>query len=87
VRGLIFLLSALLVVSALALVSVRHLYRLDFIALRDLQKEHDTLQVEWRQLLVENRTLALHRRVEATARKELNMRVPAPERMVVVDLR
>lgn len=86
-KGIVVLLTALLIVSALALVSVRHAYRLDFVALRDLQKEHDALQVEWRQLLVENRTLSLHRRVEAAARTELKMRVPAPERMVVVDLR
>lgn len=85
-RSLIMVLCLVLMMSSFALVFVRHQNRIEFVQYRKLQRQHDDLQVKWRQLLVENRTLSLHQRVESTAREKLAMGMPSPDRTVVVDL-
>lgn len=50
-----------------------------------LQLENNGMQVEWGQLLLEQSTWGSYNRVEQLAGKKLNMRVPSPSEIVMVE--
>ena len=52
--------------------------------LQALVREHDQLQVQWGQLLLEKSTWGSYARVEQTARTQLDMYLPAVQEIVVV---
>ena len=70
---------ALVLVSALSVVWSRHTTRSLFIELQSLRGERDELDIQWQQLKIEQSAWATHARVEQTARSVLNMVVPKPE--------
>ena len=77
-------LFAILIACALALVTAQHKARKLYV---DLQKEQELakrLEVEWGQLQLEQRTWAMHGRIEKIAAEKLNMRVPPSSRIQVV---
>ena len=78
------LLLLVCVVSALMVVHFAHLNRQATIAQDMLYQQRDQLDIEWRNLLLEQRALAEHSRVEDIARNRLNMVRPAGERDVTV---
>lgn len=82
-RRLVILVLAL-IVSAMAVIEVRHRSRVFYADLQVLQAERDKLNVEWSQLLLEEGAWSQHRRIEVTARTELNMQLPSAEDIVVV---
>jgi cell division protein FtsL len=59
--------------------SSRHLLN----SLQDLEKQRNRLQVEWRQLLLEQSSLVSQGKVEDTAIAELGMEVPDMNKVVV----
>jgi len=72
--------------TALAVIYSAHRARELFRELEQARREHNEIQVEWRQLLLERSTLSSHARVESMAGNELRMRPPADElNMVVVE--
>ncbi|MHB8254840.1 MAG: cell division protein FtsL [Acidiferrobacter sp.] len=73
-----------LFVSALALVDIRSRYLLLFAHEQRLMSQKDALHVEWGRLLLEQGTLAEHRRVDHIARSKLNMVMPDPRRIVLL---
>jgi len=77
-------LAAVVTGSALAVVDARHEARQLFIALQELNRDRDELNIEWRQLQIERSTWAAHARVEQLAREELSMSVPAPADIEIV---
>lgn len=77
-------LMAAVFVSGLGVVYASHQSRTKFIELQTLQEQRDRLTVDWGRLQLEQSTWATHGRVEAEARKQLNMRLPAPEAVVIV---
>ena len=72
------------VMSALALVSARHETRKLFAELQQLQAERDRLDIDWGRLQIEQSTWATHGRVEQVAREELDMRLPPPAEIRMV---
>ncbi|TVQ47080.1 MAG: cell division protein FtsL [Gammaproteobacteria bacterium] len=82
--AVIVLLFAAVVVSALAGVTARHESRQLFIELQRLESERDRLQVDWGRLQIEQGALATHGRIEAVVRRELMMRSPRPEDIMIV---
>jgi cell division protein FtsL len=52
-----------------------------------LLQERDRLDIEWRNLLLEEQSRSEHSRVTRMATKELNMRRPLPKEEVVVRVR
>ena len=52
-------------------------------SLQDLEKQRNRLQVEWRQLLLEQSSLVAQGKVEAMAIAELGMEVPDMDKVVV----
>ncbi|GAA0580297.1 cell division protein FtsL [Halomonas salifodinae] len=74
------LLVALLVggtlVSAVAVVASSHLTREQYARLQRLEREHNQLQTEWGQLLLEESAWSSPARVERLAVERLEMRLP-----------
>jgi cell division protein FtsL len=79
------ILVALVVSSALGVVSAQHQARKLFTELEREQKRAHGLEVEWGQLQLEQSTWASHARVERFARERLGMAVPAPGQVLVVE--
>lgn len=78
--GLRLLLVMLLVLaclgSALAVITTSHLTRVQYADLQRLQSEHQQLQTEWGQLLLEDSAWSSPARVEGLAEERLEMRLP-----------
>lgn len=72
------------IVSAYAVVELRHRNRLMFVELQSLTQKRDMLNIEWGQLLLEQGAWSEHRRVEETARARLGMALPSADQVVVV---
>lgn len=84
-RWLIGALAAAVFASAVALVYVQHAGRQAFERHQKLVAERDRLDVEWGQLQLELGTLATHGRIERVARERLNMTMPDPDEIVIVE--
>ena len=78
------LLLLLSIVSALAIVHFAHLNRQLTIAQDKMYQQRDQLDIEWRNLLLEQRALAEHSRVEDIARNKLQMVRPGGAQDIVV---
>lgn len=79
----IFLVIAL-VFCGLGIVTSQHEARKLFISLEKEQGLAEQLAIEWNQLLLEQRTWAMHGHVEKIARGQLDMIVPAPQSVRVI---
>ncbi len=84
-RSIIAALLALVIISACALVYVRHQHRVTFVALQELLQQRDQLNIQWGQLLLEQSTFSFHHYVNTTARARLGMRLPQPEAIITLD--
>ena len=80
----IVLLSVVVIVNALSIVYIAHLNRQLTAERDDLLSYRDTLDREWRQLVIEQNSLTEHSRVERIAQEQLGMRDVAPEQEVLV---
>lgn len=73
-------LAAALVACALLVVNSQYQARRLFIELERAQAAARQLEIEWAQLQLDQSTLAKHSRIEANARRDLNMVPVTPER-------
>ncbi|MCW8091634.1 cell division protein FtsL [Alteromonas sp. ASW11-130] len=78
------LLYLMVLVSAFAVILSTHNNRQQIIALEKHMQEKDALDVQWRNLVLEQRALTEHNRIEALVEKHLNMRRPTVDEEVVV---
>lgn len=74
------LLTAALVFCALSLVNSQYEARRLFIELERAQAVARQLDIEWAQLQLDQSTLGKHARIEANARRDLNMVALTPAR-------
>lgn len=81
------MLLALVVVTALSVIGLRHESRLAFAQLQSLNTQRDELDIEWGKLLLEQGAWSQNQRVEDIAQKNLGMALPASKEVVVLDLR
>ena len=72
--------TVMLVLCALSLVNAQYHARSLFIELERAQASARQLDIEWAQLQLDQSTLGKHARIEATARRELNMLPVTPGR-------
>lgn len=72
------------VISAIANIYAKHESRKSFTELQVLISERDQLEVEWGRLQIEQGTWSTYARVEQLARKQMNMRIPAPEQTMLL---
>jgi len=69
-------LAVLVMISAIAVVQVKHRNRELTTELDQLRVEHERLDMEWSQLQLEQATLAQHGRVDTLARTQFGMIEP-----------
>lgn len=74
------ILTAALVVCALLVVNAQYRARSLFIELERAQALARQLDIEWAQLQLDQSTLGKHARIEANARRDLNMIALTPAR-------
>lgn len=79
-------LVCLVLISAAAVISVRHQNRLAFVALQKQEQRHDELQAEWGRLMLEKATWTRQHNVADDARKRLEMAAPTADRTVTLQL-
>lgn len=82
----ILLLGMLVLGNAVAVVYTSHISRTQTSELDKLLQERDRLDIEWRNLLLEEQSQAEHSRITRIATKELDMIRPLPNEEVVVRL-
>ncbi len=80
----ILLLALLVLGNAVAVVYTSHVSRSLTTQWDQLLQERDRLDIEWRNLLLEEQSQAEHSRITRIATKELNMSRPLPSEEVVV---
>ena len=81
------LLYLMVVSTAMAVVLGSHLNRKQNMAMESLMQQKDELDVEWRNLVLEQRALTEHNRIENEVEKQLNMYRPSADEEVVVKLK
>ena len=79
-----FLLLAALTACALGLVTSQHQARKLYVELQKEQEIAKQLDVEWGQLQLEQRTWAMHSRIEKISARELGMQRPTAARTQIV---
>ncbi|GAA6166263.1 cell division protein FtsL [Sessilibacter corallicola] len=72
------------VISALAVVYTTHNVRVSTNSLAQAKAESSELQLQWGQYLLERSTWASYSRIEKIAAGELEMALPEPEEIIVV---
>ncbi|QDE29599.1 MULTISPECIES: cell division protein FtsL [Shewanella] len=80
----VLLLSVLVVLNGVAVVYTSHVTRKLITQWDQLLQEQDRLDIEWRNLLLEEQSQSEHSRVTRMATKELNMSRPLPKEEVII---
>lgn len=70
--------------SSLGVVFSTHQARLLFVELQGLQKIRDEMNTQWGRLQLEQSTWATHGRIEKIANNKLDMVIPPPGAVVIV---
>jgi len=81
---LLFLLSAAVLASGIAVVYARQQHRQAYVQLNRLQKQRDELNIEFSRLQLEQATWAETNRIEQVATERLGMSFPAQSELLVV---
>ena len=86
-RTIIFILFALVFVSAISVVYVTYYQRKLFMSLQLLQQQKDKMNIEWGKLQLEENTWSTTSRIEKIATKQLKMQVPESEYTIFIGLK
>jgi cell division protein FtsL len=83
---LAYALLVLVVMSAFSVIYFTHLNRQSTSSLEILLSERDALDIEWRNLLLEQNSLAEHSAIESKAERLLKMKRPDSKTEVIVSI-
>lgn len=83
---LIYFILLLVVLSAFSVIYFTHLNRQTTSKIEVLLTERDGLENEWRNLLLEQNSLAEHSAIESKAEKQLNMARPNASSEIIIKL-
>lgn len=83
---LVLILLVLVVTSAFYVIYFTHLHRQSTSVFENLLVERDELDIEWRNLLLEQNSLAEHSAIESKAAKQLYMKRPDAKSEVIITL-
>lgn len=81
-----YILLALVVFSSFSVIYYTHMNRQTTSRLEQLYSQRDELDIEWRNLLLEQNSLAEHSAIESRAKKLLNMKRPDADSEIVITL-
>lgn len=82
----LFILSLVVIFNAVSVVYTSHISRQLTSRWDQLLQQRDKLDIEWRNLLLEEQSQTEHSRITRIATKELHMHRPAPSEEVVVKI-
>lgn len=82
-----YLLLLMVVASAFAVIYYTHVNRQATSELEQLLTARDDLDIEWRNLLLEQNSLAEHSAIESKAKKLLNMKRPDANSEIIITLK
>jgi len=82
----VYVLLIMVVASSFAVIYFTHVNRQTTSELEQLLTERDELDIEWRNLLLEQNSLAEHSAIESKAEQKLNMKRPTADSEVIVHL-
>jgi len=82
-----YILLILVVVSAFSVIYYTHVNRQKTSELEQLYTQRDELDIEWRNLLLEQNSLAEHSAIESRAKKLLHMKRPDADSEIIVTLK
>jgi cell division protein FtsL len=82
--GVVALLVALMMISALAVIYCKNYSRSIFIEIEQHERSLDQYEVEWGQMQLELSTLAEQNRVESIAKERLKLVMPARESIIYI---
>ena len=80
-----FILFLLICFFGLGEVYLEHQKRILFIEYQSLIKDRDALKTEWKQIQIELSQLSSGLRLEDIARSKVNMRIPNPSTINIID--
>lgn len=80
------ILLAVLIASAVGIVTAQNQARRLFVELQQIEADARKMDIEFGQLQLEQSTWAMHSRVEKIALERLHLRLPTPERTQLVGL-
>jgi cell division protein FtsL len=83
-KAMTAIVALLLFASSLGVVFSTHQARLLFVELQGLQKVRDEMNTQWGRLQLEQSTWATHGRIEKIANNKLDMVIPPPGAVVIV---
>lgn len=81
-----YVLLALVVISAFSVIYYTHVNRQTTSELEQLFTQRDELDIEWRNLLLEQSSLAEHSAIESKAKKLLKMKRPDAKSEIIITL-
>ncbi|QBG36776.1 cell division protein FtsL [Litorilituus sediminis] len=81
-----YILLILVVISAFSVIYYTHVNRQTTSELEVLLSQKDELNIEWRNLLLEQNSLAEHSEIESKAKRLLNMKRPDSKSEVIISL-
>lgn len=81
-----YILLALVVISAFSVIYYTHVNRQTTSELELLFTQRDELDIEWRNLLLEQNSLAEHSAIESKAKKLLKMKRPDAKSEIIITL-
>lgn len=81
-----YVLLVAVVISAFSVIYYTHVNRQTTSELEVLLSKKDELNIEWRNLLLEQNSLAEHSAIESKAEKLLNMKRPDSQTEVIINL-
>lgn len=82
----LFILGLLVIFNAVTVVYTSHINRQQVSKWNQLMQQRDQLDIEWRNLLLEEQAQTEHSRITRIATKELGMHRPAPSEEIVIKL-
>ena len=82
---LVIVFAVVCVISAMALIYIKHESRKLFVELEGLTHDRDELNIEWGQLQIEQSTWATHARIEQVATDDLSLVRPGPTDIFVIE--
>jgi cell division protein FtsL len=80
------ILFAVLIVTALGVISAQHKARQLYFELQQQQDAAKQFEIEWGQLQLEQSTWAMHSRIESIATRYMHMEVPDSKRIQLVPI-
>ncbi|MFT6641384.1 MAG: cell division protein FtsL [Flavobacteriaceae bacterium] len=86
IQRLSIIAAIVLFVSALATVTIQHRSRNVFIEIERTQSVSNQLELEYKQLQLDQSVLASHARIESMAKTKLGLSFPAKDRMQYLPL-